>query len=269
VTELSGRTVNYGYDNLYRLTSETIVNDPNSVNGAVSYVYDAVGNRKQKVSTIPGYPGGLSNYNPNDPLATDTYDANGNTTASTGLGYAYDFENHLVQQGGLTIVYDGDGNRVAKTTATGTTKFLVDELDELNPSGYAQVVDELQQCGVSNLYLGLGTDQRAPDGQRDAHDQLLRVRRPRQRACADGCHGRGHRHLRLRRVRQPHPPNRHDPTTITSSPANSSTPTSTSTATAQDTSTPVRLDSSLVISSKGGRIYRFRSMLTCMEMPTQ
>jgi YD repeat-containing protein len=58
VTELSGRTVNFGYDNLYRLTSETIVNDPNSVNGAVSYVYDAVGNRKQKVSTIPGYPGG-------------------------------------------------------------------------------------------------------------------------------------------------------------------------------------------------------------------
>jgi YD repeat-containing protein len=29
VTELSGRTVNYSYDNLYRLTSETIVGDAN------------------------------------------------------------------------------------------------------------------------------------------------------------------------------------------------------------------------------------------------
>ena len=28
VSELSGRTVNYGYDSLYRLTSETIASDP-------------------------------------------------------------------------------------------------------------------------------------------------------------------------------------------------------------------------------------------------
>jgi YD repeat-containing protein len=33
VTELSGRTVNYGYDNLYRLTSETIA-------GRVARVFD-------------------------------------------------------------------------------------------------------------------------------------------------------------------------------------------------------------------------------------
>jgi len=77
VTELSGRTVNYGYDSIYRLTSEVIASDPNNVNGAASYVYDNVGNRTQKVSTIPGFPGGLTNYNANDQLATDTYDNNG------------------------------------------------------------------------------------------------------------------------------------------------------------------------------------------------
>ena len=49
VSELSGRTVGYTYDNLYRLTSETIAGDPHAINGAVSYVYDAVGNRKQIV----------------------------------------------------------------------------------------------------------------------------------------------------------------------------------------------------------------------------
>jgi len=109
--ELSGRTVTYGYDNLYRLTSETIASDPSAMNGAVSYTYDPVGNRTQKMSTLPGYPGGLSNYNANDQLASDTYDANGNTTASSGVGYVYDFENHLVQAGA--------GSRLF-TTATAT-----------------------------------------------------------------------------------------------------------------------------------------------------
>jgi RHS repeat-associated protein len=140
VTELSGRTVNYGYDSIYRLTSETIAGDPNNVNGAASYVYDAVGNRTQKTSTIPGFPGGLTNYNANDQLSTDTYDNDGNTTASNGLGYVYDFENHVIQAGaGITMVYDGDGNRVSKTVAGVTTKYLV---DPQSPTGYAQVVYE-------------------------------------------------------------------------------------------------------------------------------
>jgi hypothetical protein len=48
--------VSYGYDSIYRLTNETIASDPSAMNGAVSYTYDAVGNRTQKVSTLPGYP---------------------------------------------------------------------------------------------------------------------------------------------------------------------------------------------------------------------
>jgi len=160
VTELSGRTVNYGYDNLYRLTSENIANDPASMNGAVSYVYDAVGNRTQKVSTLPGYPGGLSNYNANDELATDTYDAAGNTTASgtnTGAnGYVYDYENHLVQAGaGITIYYDGDGNRVAKTVAGVTTQYTV---ALINPTGYPQVVEEQQPYGAPNIRYVYGLE---------------------------------------------------------------------------------------------------------------
>ena len=50
-------------------------------------------------STFPGYPGGLTNYNANDQISTDTYDNNGNTTASNGLGYVYDFENRVIQAG--------------------------------------------------------------------------------------------------------------------------------------------------------------------------
>ncbi len=123
------------------------------MNGAVSYTYDSVGNRLQKTSTLPGFPGGSSTYNANDELTADQYDADGNTTGSglnTGTsGYVYDFENRLVGQGGISIVYDGDGNRVSKATANGTTKYLV---DELNPTGYAQVLDEVQNSAVVRTY---------------------------------------------------------------------------------------------------------------------
>src|SRR5258708_4194379 len=149
VTELSGRTANYSYDDLYRLTNENIAADPNGLNGSLTYTYDSVGNRKQLTSTLAPVPAGLWNYNANDQLASDSYDANGNTVASGGLNYAYDFENRRVQKGGLTIIYDGDGNRVAKTTPSGTTQFLV---DQLNPTGYAQVMEELQSGSVSRAY---------------------------------------------------------------------------------------------------------------------
>ncbi len=43
-------------------------------------------------------------------------------------------------RGAVTIVYDGDGNRVSETVGGVTTKYLV---DLLNPTGYSQVVDEL------------------------------------------------------------------------------------------------------------------------------
>jgi YD repeat-containing protein len=123
VTELSGRTVNYAYDNLYRLTSESIANDPNAINGVVSYnSYDSVGNRKQMTSTLAPIPAGLFNYDANDRFtAGDTYDNNGNTVSSGGVANVYDFENHLIQQGGVTIKYDGDGNRLFKTVAGVTT----------------------------------------------------------------------------------------------------------------------------------------------------
>jgi YD repeat-containing protein len=132
VTEQSGRTVNYSYDDLYRLTNETIAGGAGGVNGSETYSYDAVGNRKQKVFTLLGYPGGLTNYNANDQLATDTYDANGNTMASGSTGYVNDFENHLISANGITYVYDGDGHRISKTVNGITTSYAT---TDINPTG--------------------------------------------------------------------------------------------------------------------------------------
>jgi RHS repeat-associated protein len=84
-------------------------------------------------------------------LATDSYDANGNTTSSDGHAFAYDFENRLRSKdsGAVTIVYDGDGNRVAKTVGGVTTKYLV---DDLNPTGYLQVLEEVGSSGIETRY---------------------------------------------------------------------------------------------------------------------
>ena len=49
----------------------------------------------------------------------------------------------------MSVVYDGDGNRVSETVGSVTTKYLV---DTNNPTGYAQVVDELQNGAVTRSY---------------------------------------------------------------------------------------------------------------------
>jgi RHS repeat-associated protein len=148
VSELSGRTVHYAYDDLYRLTSETITGAA-SQNGAISYAYDAVGNRLQRNSTVPAVPAtGLLNYDANDRTTTDVFDNNGNLL-NNGLSKMYDFENHLVQQGGVKIVYDGTGNRVSETVAGIITNYLI---ADLSLTGYAQVLDELQGGVVTRKY---------------------------------------------------------------------------------------------------------------------
>ncbi|HKM90109.1 MAG TPA: RHS repeat-associated core domain-containing protein, partial [Candidatus Acidoferrales bacterium] len=83
--------------------------------------------------------------------AGDTYDNNGNTVSSGGTVNVYDFENHLIQKDGVSMVYDGDGNRVKKTVAGVTTLFLV---DDLNPTGYAQAVaEEAQSTAALSSYI--------------------------------------------------------------------------------------------------------------------
>jgi RHS repeat-associated protein len=147
VTESSGRTVNYSYDDLYRLSGETITNDPHGINGSANYSYDPVGNRLNRSSSIAPVPSQSSTYDANDRLTGDSYDNNGNTISAGGNSYTYDFENHLttLNSGSVTYAYDGDGKRVAKTVGSVTTNYLI---DTNNPTGYTQVVEELQSGAV-------------------------------------------------------------------------------------------------------------------------
>ncbi|MFA6545411.1 MAG: RHS repeat-associated core domain-containing protein [Limisphaerales bacterium] len=120
-------------------------------NGSVGYTLDAVGNRLSRLSTLNSVLSTASTCTTNDWLASDTVDNNGNTTASALGNDVYDSENRLInrtttlnsQLSTISILYDGDGNRVRKSVTDGTntvtTWYLV---DDRNPTGYAQVLEE-------------------------------------------------------------------------------------------------------------------------------
>jgi len=126
--------------------------DPRGNNGNIAYGLDPVGNRLSATSTLPGIQSGTWAYDADDRIrSTEQYDNNGNTVVSGARTFAYDFENHLksMNNGAVTLVYDGDGDRVAKTVGGATTQYLV---DDLNPTGYAQVVEELTGSAVTRRY---------------------------------------------------------------------------------------------------------------------
>jgi RHS repeat-associated protein len=52
--------------------------------------------------------------------------------------------------GAVAMVYDGDGNRVSKSVRGTVTEYLV---DDLNPTGYPQVVEELAGAVVKRTYV--------------------------------------------------------------------------------------------------------------------
>ncbi|HET7437334.1 MAG TPA: PKD domain-containing protein [Thermoanaerobaculia bacterium] len=151
VAETSGRKVQYAYDDLDRLTAESISGDPvASLNGTISYSFDAVSNRLSRTSTISAVPSQTFGYDANDRVTGTEYDANGNTIASGSNRYQYDFEDHLIDVNGTAqFLYDGDGNRVGRSEVGVTTYFLI---DSLNPTGQPQVVEEIAGGRVTTVY---------------------------------------------------------------------------------------------------------------------
>ena len=123
----------------------------------MSYTLDPVGNRTSVNSGITGLSPVGGTFDADDELTSEGYaDQNGNVTSSGGKTFTYDSLNEMVSMANpgsgttVALVYDGDGNRVAKSVqsngATTSTLYLV---DDLNPTGYPQVVEELNGSGVA------------------------------------------------------------------------------------------------------------------------
>jgi RHS repeat-associated protein len=158
VAELSGRNAGYTYDDLSRLTGETITSpigtDPT---GVVTYSYDNVGNRQTRNSTLAGVTTQTftGQYDTNDRLTASgyVYDDNGSTLNDPNGTYVYDALGRMTSAtvGGVTTtyVYDGDGNKVSQTVNGVTTNYLI---DSNNLTGYAQVLDEIQGGSVNRTY---------------------------------------------------------------------------------------------------------------------
>ena len=199
VEQPSGRTIDYTYDALYRLTKEEIT-DPILGNGTVSYTYDAVGNRLTMTDSTGTT---MYSYDANDRLLTEvgptynctyTYDNNGNMLSKsdgvTTANYTYDYEDRLVSvqtNGDVTnYQYDMDGIRVRSETNGVVTSYLVDKkrayaqvLEERNTNGvliasYVYGDDLISQNRGGSLYYycydGLGSTRALTDGTGNATD---------------------------------------------------------------------------------------------------
>jgi RHS repeat-associated protein len=197
VTELQdgqGRTIGYTYDDLYRLTGESIVDAING-NRTSAYVYDKVGNRQTK--TVNGVTT-VYTYDANDRLLNEkvggvvtvsySYDDNGSTLTKTENGvvttYVWNDEKRLIQATvGGTVVdyrYNDAGIRVSSKQNGVETRYLLDEgmtanvWEEYGPDGtvqgsysYGYDLITQTQAGQTSYYLvdGLGSTRLLTDAQ--------------------------------------------------------------------------------------------------------
>lgn len=130
ITSLNGPAT-YSYDNLYQLKNAEYPGDQ----GAVSYVYDGVGNRTNLY--LNGVNQATYGYDAGDemtsgPNGSYSYDGVGNMVNAGGSNaYQWDALNQLVKVnntnvGPVTYVYEGSGHRVQKISSKGTTNYFYD-----------------------------------------------------------------------------------------------------------------------------------------------
>lgn len=129
------RTVVYGYDDLYRLTSASTT-DAASASFIQAYVYNGIGSITNK-SDVGSYSYAGTGYaNPHavtsigDGMATTTYsyDNNGNLTSAGAFAYTWDYRNRLTQvatgTATTTFGYDYNNDRVFKGNGVATTTYV-------------------------------------------------------------------------------------------------------------------------------------------------
>jgi RHS repeat-associated protein len=133
MTSPSGLQTTFGYDNLGRVTSRTVVSDSYPAGLTTSYTYDGVG--EMRTETDPAVLDRVTGAT-HTALSTTTYDFDGNITAqsvadTTGgdltraTAATYDAHNRVATStdaaGNIThYTYDTEGNRTSQTDASGT-----------------------------------------------------------------------------------------------------------------------------------------------------
>jgi RHS repeat-associated protein len=182
VDELDGSHIAYGYDSLYRLTSEVRTGAHAYI---ITYEYDDVGNRQTQVkdgaTTTYMYNNRdqLINESGSGWLTTYTYDHAGRMTSKTDTAgttiYSWIDNDRMTSVSGpgvlTTYDYDHNGQRVTETAGSSTKKYLIDY-----QLPYGQVIAEMDGSGSLvasyvfgqdriSMTRGAGTHTYVADGQ--------------------------------------------------------------------------------------------------------
>lgn len=150
VTNANTSTVSYSYDDAQRLLTTNNRKSDNTVISAYAFTLDKVGNRTASNQTEPltqgtavagttGHSYDAANQLVNAGATTFTFDNNGNqktqVSGSVTINYGYDFEDRLksVADGTTSVqyVYNGVGQRLARTVNGTTTRFVIDPTSRL------------------------------------------------------------------------------------------------------------------------------------------
>jgi len=109
----SNRTQSFTYDPLNRVSTAA------SSSWSLAFGLDSWGNLLTATATGTATPLDLS-VNSNNQVITSpfTYDASGNEIADTTDAYTWNGEGELKTAGGVTYTYDGDGQRIEKSSGT-------------------------------------------------------------------------------------------------------------------------------------------------------
>jgi RHS repeat-associated protein len=176
IEEHDGTVRDYTYDDLYRLTGETVSGGP--IVYSKVFTYDPVGNRLRQVTTGFGAGDVSYTYDTRDRLLTEgpqaySWDDNGNLISKDNEAtYFWDFENRLirVEKADGSVIehqYDPDGNRVeTKTTPAGGGTTVINYLVDTSGS-LSHVVAETNAAGDLVAYYVRADDLLAvmrPDG---------------------------------------------------------------------------------------------------------
>ncbi len=122
-----GRTVNYTYDALYRLSTALTTGSTHYPQWGLSWTYDRYGNRTAQTVTAGTGPSNSVSIDATTNRITGApyaYDLNGNMTNDGLNSLTFDAESRLVMSSGSTYSYDGSNLRVKKVTSGTTTVYI-------------------------------------------------------------------------------------------------------------------------------------------------
>jgi RHS repeat-associated protein len=128
----NGRSATYTYDPLFRLSTAVTTGSTNYAKWGLSWSYDRYGNSQNQTQTAGSPPSYNVIVSPSTNQITGSpylYDLSGNmTNDGQNSSISYDAENHVVSSlgslGSGTYTYDGNGNRVQKTSGSTTTVYI-------------------------------------------------------------------------------------------------------------------------------------------------